>query len=127
MRRFVLLLVLAPLMAAANPSWDQARPVEVDLASFAFSPSTIRLRAGEPVTLHLVNTGRGGHNFSASQFFAAANVRPETMGRLHSGTIEVGSNSSADVTLVPAAGHYPLKCTHPLHSLLGMHGEIIVE
>jgi len=127
MKRFALLLMLAPLVAAASPSWDRARPVEVDLASFAFSPSTIRLRAGVPVTLHLVNTGRGGHNFSAPQFFAAATVRPGTIGRLHSGTIEVGSNSSADVTLVPAAGHYPLKCTHPLHSLMGMHGEIIVE
>ena len=61
-------LLAAPALAAAQ----SPRTVEVRLSSFDFTPNEIRLRAGEPVTLHLVNNGRGGHNFSAPQFFAAA-------------------------------------------------------
>lgn len=121
--RFILLTVLAPLAAAAqNP--QTSATVEVRLSSFDFSPKTIRLRAGQPVRLHLVNTGSGGHNFSAPQFFAAAR---DVSGPVERGTVEVGSRQAVDVRLTPARGSYRLRCTHTLHSTFGMRGEIIVE
>ena len=115
------LLLALPAAALAQP---QARTVEVQLSSFEFAPNEIRLRAGEPIVLHLVNGGRGGHNFSAPQFFAAASG---VSGPVRGGAVEVGSHASADVRLTPARGHYRLRCTHTLHTAFGMTGTITVE
>lgn len=117
---FLTLWALMPPAAAQAPP----RTVEVQLSSFAFTPRTLRLRAGEPVVLHLVNSGRGGHNFAAPEFFAAARG---VAGPVGDGAVEVPSRGTADVRLVPAAGHYRLRCTHTLHSSFGMRGEIVVE
>ena len=116
---FAFLLSLPAVAAAQAP-----RTVEVALSSFDFTPSEIRLRAGEPIVLHLVNTGGGGHNFTAPQFFAAASG---VSGPVRDGKVEVGSHASADVRLTPARGRYRLRCTHSLHTAFGMSGEIIVE
>jgi uncharacterized cupredoxin-like copper-binding protein len=32
-----------------------------------------------------------------------------------------------DVLVIPAAGQYPLKCSHPLHASFGMKGVITVR
>ena len=124
MRAFLFALLLTLPIAASAQQGSNVRAVEVRLSSFDFSPETIRLRAGEPVRLHLVNTGSGGHNFSAPQFFAAAR---EVSGPVERGTVEVGSRRAIDVRLIPARGSYRLRCTHTLHSTFGMRGEIIVE
>jgi uncharacterized cupredoxin-like copper-binding protein len=107
--------LFACALALAVPASAQTAPriVEVQLASFSFTPSNIHLRGGEPVVLRLINGGRGGHNFSAPEFFAAsqpagANVR--------SGAIEVPSNGTVEVRLVPQRGSYALRCTHTLHT-----------
>lgn len=112
----ILLAVPAPAAAQQN--------VEIQLSSFDFAPGTIRLRAGQPIVLHLVNTGNGGHNFSAPQFFAAASG---VSGPVRGGAIEVPGHGSVDVRLTPARGTYRLRCTHTLHSTFGMRGEIHVE
>lgn len=126
MRSFILLVVAA----FAAPAPAQAPPpagVTVRLTSFDFAPSTIRLQAGRPVMLHLVNAASGGHDFSAPAFFAAARIDPGSAGRVRRGGVEVRGRSSVDVRLVPAAGRYRLRCTHLLHSTFGMSGEILVE
>ncbi|MGQ0559810.1 MAG: cupredoxin domain-containing protein [Sphingosinicella sp.] len=117
-------LWLLPLLVAASGAAAQpdTRTVEVQLSSFRFEPRTLRLAAGQPVTLRLVNSGRGGHNFSAPEFFAAARgSRPS------GGAVEVPSRSTVNVSVIPARGRYRLRCTHTLHSTLGMRGQIIVE
>ena len=121
---FLLPLILSAPVTAAVQEGDHARTVEVRLSSFDFAPSKIRLRAGEPIVLHLVNTGNGGHNFAAPQFFAAARG---VSGPIRSGRIEVAGHQSVDVRATPARGTYRLKCTHTLHSTLGMTGSIVVE
>jgi plastocyanin len=113
--------------ASAQTDFSHAARVDVALSSFDFRPSTIRLRAGQPVTLHLSNTSGGGHNFAAAQFFAAAHLAPGMAARVRRGAVEVRGHQSVDVTLVPAAGRYRLRCTHTLHSTFGMNGEIVVE
>ena len=119
----VVLVLAAPSLAQPPAS---PRVVQVDLASFSFTPSTIRLRAGESVRLRLVNTGRGGHNFSAPEFFAAARLAPG-QAAVAGGTIEVPSRQTVEIRLTPARGQYRLRCTHTLHSTFGMRGEIAVE
>lgn len=113
------LLLCTPVLAQ-----DAPLRVEVRLSSFDYTPSTIRLAAGRPIVLHLVNSGDGGHNFAAPEFFAAAQG---VAGPVERGRVEVAGNQSVDITLTPARGTYRLRCTHTLHTAFGMTGEIVVE
>ncbi|HEX6376144.1 MAG TPA: cupredoxin domain-containing protein [Allosphingosinicella sp.] len=124
---FALCLLPAAAAGAQVPDWAHARRVEVKLSSFAFAPSTLHLRAGQPVVLHLVNTSSGGHDFSAPRFFAAAQLRPQDRATLDEGSVEVAGHRSVDVALVPKAGRYRLKCTHTFHKAFGMSGRIVVD
>ena len=121
MRALSLVALLLPLPALAQ---DTPQRVEVRLASFDFTPSTIRLAAGRPIVLHLVNSSGGGHNFAAPEFFAAAR---DVTGPVARGRVEVAGGQSVDVRLTPARGTYRLHCTHTLHTAFGMTGEIVVE
>jgi plastocyanin len=111
--------------ASAAPDRASAPTVDVRLSNFSFNPKRIHLRAGQPVVLHLVNAGSGGHNFTAPEFFAAAGVR--TGAGVPIRAVELGGRQVRDVAAVPKAGRYPLKCTHSLHKTLGMKGEIVVD
>jgi plastocyanin len=124
-------IAVAVLGLAATPTLaaDGAAPqrVEIVLANFSFTPASLKLSNGEKVTLHFVNQGSGGHNYSAPEFFKVAKIAPESAGAVKDGTVELKKGASVDVTLVPAAGHYPVKCTHFLHAGFGMKGDITVS
>lgn len=128
LRLFACLLFAPPALAGAQaPDWSGAQRVEVELSNFDFTPSTLRLRANRPVVLHLVNTGSGGHDFTAPAFFAAARIRPRDRRSIGNGRIELRGHQSVDVALVPKAGTYKLKCSHAFHKAFGMSGRIIVD
>jgi plastocyanin len=114
-------LLLALLLTSAQGA---PGPVEVRLSNFDFAPETIRLRAGAPVVLRLVNTSSGGHNFAAPDFFAAAQG---VSGPVENGAVEVPERAAVEIRLTPARGSYRLRCTHTLHSTFGMRGTIVVE
>jgi plastocyanin len=120
-------LATATFAAAQESGRDHTPVVQVELSSFRFGPSNIRLRADQPVILRLVNTSGGGHNFRAPEFFAAARVSDSDRQLLRKGAVELSGGSTKEILLVPAAGNYRLKCTHTFHSALGMSGRIIVE
>jgi len=117
-------ILLAALLALPAAASAQPRTVEVRLSSFDFTPATIHLPAGRPVVLHLVNSGGGGHNFAAPEFFAAART---VSGAVRDGRVEMAGHQSVDITLTPARGSYRLRCTHTLHATFGMTGRIVVE
>src|SRR5688500_12162637 len=122
-------LLLVFLMAAAPvsaPAQNATATVEVRLSNFDYSPREIRLRAGEPVVLRLINASGGGHDSSAPDFFAAARIEPGQR-VVRGGKIEVPSRQAVSVRLVPARGSYRLRCTHMLHSAFGMRGRIVVD
>ena len=119
-------------MSAPAATWSQIsaragdRGNHVRLSSFSFSPEQVRLRAGVPTRLHLVNDSVGSHNFSAPELFAASSVTPGSVPS--DGAVEVPGGRSVDITLVPRVpGTYKLRCTHFLHSFFGMTGRIVVE
>lgn len=130
MKSLRLLATALPLAFGASvPAVSQTQPatVTVAMSNFKFEPSALQLRAGVPTVLHLVNTAGGGHSFTAPRFFAAARVAPASQPLIHDGMVEVPKHSAVDVELVPAAGQYPLKCSHTLHSAFGMKGTITVR
>ena len=101
--------------------------ITVHLSNFAFAPDRLRLRAGVPVRLHIVNDSSHGHNFSAPALFLLGSSFPDGPPPA-SGKVEVGPNGSENILLVPrAAGTYKLECTHFMHSLFSMRGSIVVE
>ena len=118
-------IVAAPAPIAAQ---TQANTMEIVLANFSFTPSDIRMVAGRPVTLHFVNQGSGGHNFTATEFFAAATMDASTRAKLgKKGVVELDKGERMDVTLTPKAGSYEVKCGHFLHAGFGMKGTIKVS
>ncbi len=125
-------LVMASLLIGLSASSAQSAPassatVDVTLSSFRISPNIIHLRAGVPVVLRFQNSASGGHNFSAMQFFSAARLEAASISRVQRGTVEVPKHGTINVELIPAAGRYPIKCTHTLHAMFGMKGTIIVD
>ncbi len=129
MKRGLLLAMLgvASMAPAATPDWQQAELVQVTLSNFAFTPAALHLRKGQAYRLHFVNAGSGGHNFSAPEFFKAAQVDPGDAGTLHDGTVDLEKGEAKDVRLVPTAGSYKIKCTHFMHTTFGMKGSIDVN
>ena len=112
--------------AQAPVDWSRAANAEVVLRSFAFTPATLRLRAGVPIRLTLRDT-KGSHSFSAPAFFAAARIAPADAGRVVKGKVELERGEAVTIRLIPAAGSYRLVCTHLLHTSFGMKGRIVVE
>ena len=113
-------VALAP---ATGPVGDV---VTVHLSNFVFTPENIRLQAGRPVTLVLINDSDGGHDFSAPTLFAASTFPPGTAPP-KDGAQEVDGHSQVELRLIPQKpGHYKLTCTHFLHELFGMVGYIEV-
>ena len=104
-----------------------AQTVTVRLSNFAYDPDHLRLKANVPVRLRLVSDSSGRHDFSAPAFFAASTY-PSGSSAPPDGDISVGSEETVELVVVPRKpGTYPLRCTHFLHSLFGMHGTIEVS
>ncbi|WP_404334566.1 plastocyanin/azurin family copper-binding protein [Sphingomonas sp. MMS12-HWE2-04] len=109
------------LVSAAEP-----QRIDVALSNFAFTPDTIALVHGQPYVLHLSSSG--GHSFAAKAFFAAATMPAADRARLKGGKVELAGGDSVDIAFVaPAAGTYPIKCTHFLHAGFGMTGTFVVR
>lgn len=129
----VSVIALAALSAPQSGSVERttaprsdAETIPVRLSSFAFAPEHLRLKAGVPVRLRLVNESNGGHDFSAPGFFAASSFLPG-FSAPPNGEVAVGSNQTVEIALMPRTpGTYTLECTHFLHSFFGMHGTVEV-
>jgi len=123
-------LILSPIAPVAPSHAAEPSPQRIDitLTNFSFTPSEIRLKAGEPVRLRFSNNASGGHDFTAKEFFAAATMDSAVRKRLgKKGRLSLKGGASADIMLTPAPGTYKLRCTHFLHSSFGMTGTILVE
>ncbi len=114
-------------VADAAVDFTHAETVEVTLSNFAFAPGELHLQAGKPYLLKLVDSASGGHDFSAPAFFAAAALAPADAAKVAKGKIELKGGETVTVGLVPAAGDFPLSCTHFGHGALGMKGKIVVQ
>lgn len=109
--------------SAAEPVADT---VTIHLSNFAFTPNNIRLQAGKPVTLVLINDANGGHNFSAPVLFAASTFPAGTAPPKY-GTQEVSPHSQTKLRFIPQKpGRYEVTCTHFMHEVFGMTANVDV-
>lgn len=121
-----LLLAFASLSLAAPVQAPET--IAVTLTNFRYTPEAITLQHGRPYVLRFVNAAKGGHNFVAKQFFAAATVAPEDRAKVAKGGVEVSGGETVELHLTaPAAGRYEVHCSHFMHSTFGMKGEIVVS
>jgi uncharacterized cupredoxin-like copper-binding protein len=127
--RFAALFSLPLFLVGGQPAASQAPTViNVQLANFKFAPKTIVLDHGHSYVLKLANVADGGHDFTASDFFAAANVATDDRRLVAEGEVEVPPGQVREIHLIaPAAGSYSLKCSHSFHKMLGMSGKILVR
>ena len=116
--------------AASGPALaqDAPTPITVQLTDYRYSPAEIDLTHGQSYVLHVVNPGGGAHDLSAKAFFQTVTLEPESVAAVHDGDIEVKGGQSADVAFTAGvAGTYEMHCTHPMHSMFGMKGKIVVQ
>jgi uncharacterized cupredoxin-like copper-binding protein len=128
--RFRLLLVallIASPAAAQEPEWRTAREYEVLLRPWAIEPAPIRLEAGRPVKLRILNQGQGTFSFTADDFFRAARVSAADADEVSDGGIRLAPGETRTIALVPAPGRYRARSGNWIHRLLGMSARIIVE
>jgi plastocyanin len=123
------LFLAAPALAQTPaPDWSKPTPVTITMTSYAYAPAIMDFRHGVVYRLHLVNASGKDHNFSAPEFFAAAQVAPGDKGKIDDGAIDVDGGQSVDVELVPGTpGAYNVQCTHFMHAMLGMTAKAIVR
>ena len=102
-----------PAAPGANQAAGQA--VTVTLTDMQFSPATVRIKAGTPVTLVAANKGVLDHNWQVQ-------IGTETV------QIDARPGQTATKTFTPAtAGTYTVVCTVPGHEPAGMKGTLVVE
>ncbi len=127
---FLAAAVLIALSASIAPPATAQQPSDVSVtqSNFDFGPALVRVPVRQRVTLTLVNSAKGGHNFSAGDFFRAARVDSADAAKIDNGTVEVPGHGSVTIGLtIDRPGRYKLTCTHFLHATFGMKGEIVVE
>lgn len=124
--RFFLIPLLA--LTASSAMAQATATIPVVLSNFRFTPNDIVLQHGQPYVLWLSNDASGGHNFTATSFFAAASVAAADQPLIKKGSVEVPAGQLREIHLVaPRPGQYDLKCTHFLHASFGMKGTIVVQ
>ena len=103
--------------------------ITVSMTNYAFTPSTLTLKAGQTYRIHFSNDSGKGHDFAAREFFQSATVAPEDKSKLEDGDeVELDAGQSADITVTPnKPGTYAASCTHFMHAMMGMAGKIVVQ
>ncbi len=142
--RATAIFVAASLAACGpqTPSASDARTITIEMRDFAFSPESLRLRAGERVTLAFTNVGKVEHEFMAgtdsvygkgyvSDWLADVHVDlPADHGMDHAGkTLRVPPNTTRTLTFVVPShgGVFEFGCFVIGHYELGMHGRLVVD
>lgn len=109
MRRTLASALMIALLAACGATND----VTIRTAGMRFVSDEVRVKAGQPVTLRVVNQDGYAHAFDIDEF------------DIHT---PLPANAAFDATFTPnAAGRYRYYCGSPGHEAAGMAGVLVVE
>jgi uncharacterized cupredoxin-like copper-binding protein len=114
------------LCCGAAASAAEAERVDLTMTEYRFDPSLLSFQRGVAYRLHLENTGRELHEFTAPEFFRAIDIATRDVLNRDGNEIVMppGARKDLDFT-APQPGHYPFACAD--HDWAGMTGEITVE
>ena len=122
--------IWAATASAAVPAvsmMGSGRPVDLRLTDFDIAPEIVHLRAGQRVFLQITNDSPLPHDLTAPEFFAASLAPAAEASAVKEGRIAIRPRESLALVIEPRAGRYSMKCSHPLHKMLGMSGTIVVD
>ena len=116
----IVLFVASACAPAAAPAAGAASPPQqitvTGTDDFRFNPSTVTVKAGQPLEVTFQNGGEILHDFTVQEGLAKPVVITENAGK------------SGTATLTYAKpGTYKFFCSQPGHDQLGMHGTITVQ
>jgi uncharacterized cupredoxin-like copper-binding protein len=120
---------------AAQPS-KLSTDVTVEMTDFAYSPSSITIPAGEPITLTVKNIGNVEHDFVVEKIDATTKVIKDSGSNAHHAHgeeqnydlhISAGAGETGVIQLtISEPGTYKVICTVEGHEEAGMIGELTV-
>ena len=121
--------------ALAAADWSQAESVTIQLLDYGYRPRELRLKAGKPYRLTLVNTGSVSHYFVAPEFFAAVATRKAEVPHVAEFKASVFTSfevyprgGTLDFYFVPLVkGKYRAHCHIKDHLPLKIEADLIVE
>jgi uncharacterized cupredoxin-like copper-binding protein len=120
------LLGAAAMAAVPAVDWSKPQVVRVEMVDYRFVPDHLTFSHGATYRLHLENTGKELHEFTAPEFFAEAVVRDPAKLANGGQEVVVHPGETADIDFVPQRpGHYDLTCAD--HDWDGMVGSIEVQ
>ena len=107
---------LSVLLLAASACGGQQNAATITLSEFTIKPKGVTLKAGQPATLTLVNSGKVEHNLK---------LDPAVTDTPFPEALKPGER--ATVSFVPkATGAFQYACTIPGHAPAGMTGTVTV-
>ena len=121
---FVILVVIAALAGyagrgmaqSATPKSSGESTIAIEASNHKFSPNKIRVEKPGQLTIEVKNVSGSEHNFTLK----------DSSGKILK-SVDFRSGASVTVNVqLPEPGVYKFYCDKPLHSTLGMNGQIIV-
>jgi uncharacterized cupredoxin-like copper-binding protein len=129
---FSLILMTACASRPSGPATD----ITVEMTDFAYSPASITVPSGEPVTLTLKNIGNIEHDFVVEKIDATTQVIDDSGSAAHhvhgeeqNYDLHVSANAGDTSVLKLTAsesGTYQIFCSVEGHKEAGMIGELVV-
>lgn len=121
--------------ALAGADWNTMHSLAVEMHDHGYRPRELRLKAGQPYKLTLVNNGAVSHYFTAPEFFASVAARKAEVPRQAEVKAAVftsfevhGRGGAVDFYFVPLEkGTFRAHCHIKDHLPLGIEGILIVE
>lgn len=111
--RPLLLLPALLILAAASTACGSPGELVIKTGGMSFVQNEVHIKAGQPVTLRVVNTDGHAHAFDIDEFDIHA---------------PLAANESKTFVFTPEqAGQYTFYCGSPGHRAAGMAGTLVVD
>lgn len=121
--------------ALAAADWSRMENLTIQMLDYGYRPRELRMKAGQPYRLTLVNTGAVSHYFVAPEFFAAVASRKAEVPNVAEFKASVFTSfevfprgGTLDFYFVPLVkGRYRAHCHIKDHLPLKIEADLIVE
>jgi uncharacterized cupredoxin-like copper-binding protein len=136
LRKLLYVIAFALLLTACSGTSQPSTAITLDAADFSYTPASVTVPAGEPVTLTLKNSSVVEHDFVIEKIDVESIVRKDSGSEAHH-ALDEGLNVDLHISAQPGdtsvieftvsePGTYTFYCSAPGHKDAGMSGELVV-